>query len=515
MIYLIARLILIVVFVIAGFAKLADLPGSRRAVRDFGIPDALASPIGTLLPLGEIAIGLALILGFTVWWGAVGALVLLLLYIIVIGFNLARGRRPNCHCFGALYSAPAGRSTLLRNGLLVVLAALLVRQGPNYAYANVVGWLPTLRPFEIMTIIFAVIILGLLAVAGWFLLLLLQQNGRLLLRIEVLEKALEVKGARVAPLPATVTNSLPIGAVAPAFQLSGLDGQTHTLDALRDLGKPLLLIFIAPDCGPCNALLPEISRWQHQYAAKTTVTLISYGTPEANRTKSREYKLSHVLLQDKSEVAEKYRVGGTPSAILVRPDGTIGSAPVAGADAIRKLVSQLAEPPAVYAQPAHLLPTMTSDRRNGNGHSSGSALTTKRKIGELAPELKLPDTAGGISELTEFRGNDTLLLFWNPKCGYCSRMLDELKIWESTRPMTTPQLVFISTGTAEENRALGLQSPILLDRNFSAAGLFGANGTPSAVLIDAEGLIASELAVGTPAVLALAKTAAPVNNRQG
>jgi hypothetical protein len=34
--------------------------------------------------------------------------------------------------------------------------------------------------------------------------------------------------------------------------------------------------------------------------------------------------------------------------------------------------------------------------------------------------------------------------------------------------------------------------------------LFGATGTPMGVLVDAEGKIASELAVGAPAVLALA-----------
>ena len=37
---------------------------------------------------------------------------------------------------------------------------------------------------------------------------------------------------------------------------------TNILDALRAPGKPVLLIFVDPGCGPCTALLPEIGRWQ-------------------------------------------------------------------------------------------------------------------------------------------------------------------------------------------------------------------------------------------------------------
>ena len=52
---------------------------------------------------------------------------------------------------------------------------------------------------------------------------------------------------------------------------------------------------------------------------------------------------------------------------------------------------------------------------------------------------------------------------------------------------------------------MGLRSPVLLDQDgMRVGGLFGASGTPMALLVDAEGKIASELAAGAPAVLALA-----------
>jgi uncharacterized membrane protein YphA (DoxX/SURF4 family) len=57
---LVARLLLVLVFVVAGAAKLADREGSRRAVVDFGAPPALAVPLGLLLALAELVVAVLL-----------------------------------------------------------------------------------------------------------------------------------------------------------------------------------------------------------------------------------------------------------------------------------------------------------------------------------------------------------------------------------------------------------------------------------------------------------------------
>src|SRR6266403_2794488 len=126
---LFARLLLCAVFLVAGLAKLADLSVSRQAMRDFGVPNKLADFFGLLLPLTEIAVAVALVVPLTSWWGAIGALALLLLFVVGIGYNLAHGRTPDCHCFGQLHSAPAGWSTLIRNLVLAALAGVVVGFG--------------------------------------------------------------------------------------------------------------------------------------------------------------------------------------------------------------------------------------------------------------------------------------------------------------------------------------------------------------------------------------------------
>jgi hypothetical protein len=63
----------------------------------------------------------------------------------------------------------------------------------------------------------------------------------------------------------------------------------------------------------------------------------------------------------------------------------------------------------------------------------------------------------------------------------------------------------VSRGTVEENRALGLRAPVLLDQDAQVMSAFGASGTPNAVLVDAQGKVASEVLIGAPPILALAR----------
>jgi thiol-disulfide isomerase/thioredoxin len=106
-------------------------------------------------------------------------------------------------------------------------------------------------------------------------------------------------------------------------------------------------------------------------------------------------------------------------------------------------------------------------------------------------------------ELKDFRGQQTLVLFWNPGCGFCQQMLPDLIEWEQNPPKEAPKLLVVSAGTEEANREQGLSSTVVLDQNFAVGRAFGASGTPSAVLVDAEGKVASDIVVGAPAVLEL------------
>ncbi len=505
---LIARLLLALVFAVAAVTKLADRVGSRQAIADFGLPAALATPLGILLPLAELAVAAALIPTSTAWWGAIGALALLLLFVTGIAVNLARGHKPDCHCFGQLHSAPAGWKTLARNGILAAVAGFVVWQGYHGgAGPSAVSWLAGLSTSQFVALIVGLVVLSVVAAQWWFLVHLLRQNGRLLMRIEALEIGLGARGTLPSQNGAAQPPvGLPIGASAPDFSLSGLYGETLTLESLRALGKPVMLFFTDPNCGPCNTLLPEIGRWQQEHAEKLTVSLISRDDPEENRAKAAEHGLQHVLLQEDREVSEAYQAYGTPSAVLVQPDGTIGSPVVGGAEAIRALLAYaVGERTQLPIQPqAQGEPCPNCGKVHPAGHAA-QAVPAGLKVGEPAPEIKLEDLDGNTIELKDFRGEEVLVLFWNPGCGFCQQMLPDLKEWEANPPEGAPKLLVISAGTVEANEEMGLRSPVVLDQQFAAGRAFGASGTPSAVLVDREGKVASEVAVGAQAVLALAK----------
>jgi peroxiredoxin len=335
---MVVRLALAAVFAIAAVGKLADRAGSRQALRDFGVPARLGTPLATGLPLAELAVAGALIAPATAWWGGLGALALLLWFLAAIAVNLRRGRTPPCHCFGRLHSAPAGPTTLVRTAALAILAGALVAAGRAQVGPSAVGWTDSLSRDDAVELALGLTLLaGLLAGTALFLQV-IAQSGRLMLRIEALEARLgsAAEGASAGPA------ALAIGAPAPPFTLDDVDGRAVSLDELRAAGKPVVLVFSDPHCGPCRDLLPELVSWQRDHAAEMTLAVVSRGTPEAHRETSNGSGPRHVLLQRDREVAQAYRAHATPTAVLVGADGTIGSPPAPGAGAIGALVARTA-----------------------------------------------------------------------------------------------------------------------------------------------------------------------------
>jgi thiol-disulfide isomerase/thioredoxin len=267
-----------------------------------------------------------------------------------------------------------------------------------------------------------------------------------------------------------------------------------------------MLLFTDPGCGPCNAMLPEVGRWQEEHPQKLTLTLISRGEVEENKTKASEHALKNVLLQEDWEISESFEVRGTPSAVLVSADGMVASPVAGGAEGIRRLLSYAVGEGAQLPMQRHQPQAQGQPCPNcGKVHAGAPTVPAAQKVGEDAPEVKLPDLEGHIVELADFRGHETLVLFWNPGCGFCQQMLPDLKQWESEAPEGSPRLLVVSAGTEEANKEMGLASPVLLDQQFAVGRAFGASGTPSAVLVDAQGKVASEVAVGAPGVLELAE----------
>jgi uncharacterized membrane protein YphA (DoxX/SURF4 family) len=128
-----ARLLLGGVFVAAGVLKLPDPGAAVRAVRAYRLlPETLVVPVAFGLPVVEIAVGLALIVGVFVRTAAVASAVLLAVYVAAVASAWARGLQIDCGCFGGGGQVAAGQtaypSEVLRDAALLVVALALARR---------------------------------------------------------------------------------------------------------------------------------------------------------------------------------------------------------------------------------------------------------------------------------------------------------------------------------------------------------------------------------------------------
>lgn len=478
-----ARLLLAAVFVVAGVTKLVDRERGRESVVAFGVPLRLAGPIALALPVVEIVISALLVFSQTATVGAIAALALLLAFCVAIATAMARGESPECHCFGQLHSEPIGWKTLARNGVLALAAAVVAVAGPG---ASMLGWLGDLEGVEVLAVALGLVAAALAVGGGLALLHVVRSYGRVLVRLDRLEERLRASGFELEEPEAMPELGLEPGTPAPEFWLESTDGGRVALSELVLAGRPLVLLFTSPTCGPCATLMPRVVEWQREHADELTVALVSGGEPSTVRETASTHGVTNVLLDTDLVVYEAYEANGTPSAVIVGDDGRIASWLAAGADWIESLVGQAL---------------------GGRGRTPGLP------VGARAPELRLEQLDGsGAVSVDELVGGPTIVLFWNPGCGYCRALHEEIRGWEQRREPGSPSLLVVSSGDAEEVRAEGFASPTLLDPEWDLAGAFGADGTPMAVLLDAEGRVAGPLAGGADQVLALLGSAIRVGS---
>ena len=256
---------------------------------------------------------------------------------------------------------------------------------------------------------YLILVLGLtwvaIVVVSWLGWQLLRQNGRLLLRLEALEAQLNELEFGEDEDPANRFNNgslakskitrdgLKAGTPAPDFRLPRLDGRGEL--SLSDFrGRRVLLVFSSPQCGPCNALAPELEKFyqSHHYdtgqrrevedssmfvpvnpspqpsprrtgregpsdlslsnGEKVTdrpdeekfpgveVVMISKGEPKENRAKVKQHSLTFpIVLQQQWDISRRYAMFATPIAYLIDEQGVIVHDVAVGTDAIQSLLN--------------------------------------------------------------------------------------------------------------------------------------------------------------------------------
>jgi len=470
-----ARCVLATLLAVAGLSKTFSVGGTVRSARQFGFPERLARLIAVLLPATELGTALALVGRHSASFGLVTAAVLLAAFLAVTVQAVWRGRTVSCHCFGNFSAAAVGKATVVRNAVLFAVAlattSLTLNEpsplGVAYGSLDATQW--------VVAGLGAVVLL----LSGLFwrtVVALLEQQGRLLLRLDELSGVAGAGGNADPVLPGSA-----VGTPAPAFALRSLEGETLTLESLTSLGRPVLAVFADRQCGPCSELMPHVAHWQQDHTEELTTVVVAAGSADDTRAYAVEHGLRTVLLDADRIVSTAYESPGTPSAVLVGRDGRVMSEIVAGAPAVQAL--------------AHRVVSSAGD--------SGISDHSPTHIGRRIPTFSLPDLSGTVFTSEWFAQHDsTVVLFWNPSCGFCQRMEARLQHWDRQERGSGIGLLLISTGDTQALAGLRLQAPVLLDDG-RMMHAFGVTGTPMAVRVDTYGVITSEVAAGEQAVFDL------------
>ena len=332
---LIGRVALALVFAVAAVAKLADRDRTAQTLDEFGVPERLLGAAAMALPLAELAIAAALIPAPTAAAAAIGALALLVLFSLGVAAALRRGERPDCNCFGQVGSKPVGRSTFVRNGLLATLAAAVALGGGGSSFAEAFDGVTGTEGLVGAGI---VAVVAAIALQAWFSWQLFRQNGRLVARVSVLERALAGDAAPVQH------SALEIGDPVPSFALPDLEGARRSLDDLLAPGAPFALLFSDPGCAACGPLLGRLAEVGDEQEAPIEIVVISRGDAAEERTRMNGHLPATVLLQEAHEVADLCGVPAVPTAFVVDAAGRLASEAVAGQEGIEELISSWRRP---------------------------------------------------------------------------------------------------------------------------------------------------------------------------
>ncbi len=125
----VAALVLALVFIWSGVAKLRERASVGRDFAAIGVPAPTVSVV--VVALVEVAVAATLVVQHRV--GAVLALVLLGLFTLVLISVLRSGREIRCGCFGANAREPISMVDVVRNVSLAVIGGLALFGGRSFA----------------------------------------------------------------------------------------------------------------------------------------------------------------------------------------------------------------------------------------------------------------------------------------------------------------------------------------------------------------------------------------------
>jgi len=146
--------------------------------------------------------------------------------------------------------------------------------------------------------------------------------------LKVIQRIVFVMSIGLAATTVLAATGPRVGEMAPDFSLTDLSNQSHSLSELRKNGY-VLLVFWSTKCHVCHAMIPQFKQIHTKYNDKgLSFVAINVGFEDKEEVDDYvfEYKLGYLVLNEddkKAQIAQDYRLAGTPTIQLIAPDGTV------------------------------------------------------------------------------------------------------------------------------------------------------------------------------------------------
>lgn len=452
------------VLLVSGVAKLREPQATRDAFVALRLPRRLAdSPAPALLPWGELALGLLLLVasGWLLLLAAVATLLLFLGYLGVITRALGFEEKVSCNCFGKLGEQGVTRRTLVRNAVLVAAATLAV--------------VATLVPVTVP----GTLVAAPGATLGWLAMAALAGAATLL-----------VLGHGQATH--STTSTLRTGSYLP--WVTFLDAATGTPVRLQDTaaGRTVLL-FVSLGCGSCVRVLEDLDALRADHPDVTIRPVLSDTYAGDLATWEPASMRTDALLDPHGNITN-FVVEWTPTAILVDGRGMLLADPAIGEDDVRALIASASANASPDAEPA---PASSDDAAHDHhGHDHGPTPVEEPDDDEFAyertpiPSAVVVDADGQPRTLHELTAQTAaLLVSINCLCGTSREAAASVARWRERLPQLEVRLLSsMKPETLPDD--LRPEGAVAYDHAGLTQRALSLNGSPTAVLLGADGLLA-------------------------
>jgi hypothetical protein len=230
----------------------------------------------------------------------------------------ARREAVECACFGTLGSSTISVSTVIRNGVLTVVALVVVLTAHQ-------GAVPQLMALDSgsVAIYFGGVALALACVL-----------------VAVLTTRRRGEPARVSRATERPVPDLEITAAdGRATELVDLPARVALSSHPGSLPRPVLLVLLSAECTPCSALAGELPGWARSLDGTVSLAVLTSASREAFARSYPTLDLPVFYGYRALMVAEGIR--GVPSALLISTNRTIAAGPAEGIDEVRDLAAAI------------------------------------------------------------------------------------------------------------------------------------------------------------------------------